>query len=116
MSINTKLHIFSDAHGAKDPAKKELTFQRIIISGTVAELRWEGLALSSIDSCEYSKSVNDSTEINVTFSYKPTNLTLKLTNLKPSTTYGIMLACYVKKEKYKSHLTKFTTSEYFIYF
>ena len=93
--------------------QKQLTFGQVKITGSIAELHWNGLALSSVDSCEYYKSVNDSTEGNIV-SYKPTDLTLKLTNLKQSTKYTIILTCYdVKKQVYKSHPLTFT-SEYFL--
>ena len=99
---------FSDAEGVEDEKEKTLTINHVTMSGSEAELRWQGMALSSIKSCEYSKMVNNSSVINVTRIEKPNNLTLRLTNLKPSTTYGIILVCYDTKGKaYKSSLTNF---------
>ena len=101
---------FPDAEGVEDEGERPLTINHVKISGAEAELGWEGLALSSISKCEYSKSVNNSSTINFTLLEKPNNLTLRLTNLKPSTRYGIILVCYDTKGKpYKSSLTNFQT-------
>ena len=99
-----------DAEGVEDEGKNTLTINHVKISGAEAELAWEGMALSSIRKCEYSKMVNNSSIINVTRLEKPNNSTLRLTNLKPSTSYGIILVCYDTKGKaYKSSLTNFQT-------
>ena len=83
------------------------------MSGTAAELHWRGLALSSIDHCEYSKGENQSSRINITFSGKPNNFTLRLTDLKPSTSYSVILVCYdITGQVYKSHAVNFTTCKY----
>ena len=94
-----------------------MTVNSIQIFGTsVVELKWSGLELTSIDDCEYSKREGDSQLLNVTH-VKPSNLTLRLTDLKPQTKYGIFLTCFsLTGATYKSSLVGFNTCEYALLF
>ncbi len=104
-------------HAADTEKNPEDSLQRLqvktikIHGATEAEIHWEGLDIAAIKSCEYAKRVNQSEEVQIV-QFLPTNLTLRLTKLKPYTKYNISLTCFdTKGNTYKSPIAGFTTSK-----
>ena len=79
-----------------------------------ATLKWGGMDLKDVTSCEYSYSdlTNQTQSIPVVMIKRPTDYKLKVDSLLPATLYNIHLTCELNGQPYQSEVNISTGEKY----